>query len=146
MPTALVSIEVVVGVVLVLLLAFIAGTYARRRAVSRGATLFVLSGWRPDSRQRWRLGHLRLGNARLEWYSLLGISTRPQQAWDRSRLELEAPRVPGRSERVDLIPDASPVPCAYGQDGFELALTPDAYTALRSWAEAAPPGSAANVA
>jgi hypothetical protein len=38
------------------------------------------------------------------------------------------------------------VPCSHHGRRFELALTPGAYTALRSWAEAAPPGSAANVA
>ena len=44
------------------------------------------------------------------------------------------------------MPDAVPVPCSVHGERFELALTPGAYTALRSWAEASPPGSTANVA
>ena len=44
------------------------------------------------------------------------------------------------------MPDAVPVPCTDNGVTFELALTPGAYTALRSWSEASPPGSTANVA
>ena len=77
MPTALLSVEIAVVVVLVLLAVFLATTYARRRVISRGAILFVPCGWRPNRRNRWRLGHLRLGNTRLEWFSLLGVSARP---------------------------------------------------------------------
>jgi len=38
------------------------------------------------------------------------------------------------------------VRCYYGKVEFDLAVQPPAYTALRSWLEAAPPGSTANVA
>jgi hypothetical protein len=146
MPTALVSAEIVVTVLLVLVLSFLAATYARRRVISRGAILFVPCGWRANRRNRWRLGHLRLANTRLEWYSLLGISSRPQRGWDRATVDLESPRPVRRSDVIDFMPDAVPVPCSDNGSHFELALTPGAYTALRSWAEAAPPGSTANVA
>ncbi|MEP6651582.1 MAG: DUF2550 family protein [Lapillicoccus sp.] len=146
MPTALLSAEIAVGVLFVLLVTFFAATYARRRVISRGAILFVPCGWRANRRNRWRLGHLRLGNTRLEWFSLLGISPRPQRGWDRVTVDLEAPRPVRRSDVIDFMPDAVPVPCTYNGGHFELALSPGAYTALRSWSEAAPPGSAANVA
>ena len=54
--------------------------------------------------------------------------------------------------RAAIAPGAGPHQELYNGAGegmsraFELALTPGAYTALRSWAEAAPPGSTANVA
>jgi hypothetical protein len=146
MPTALLSVEIAVAVVLVLLAVFLAGTYARRRVISRGAILFVPCGWRSDRRNRWRLGHLRLGNTRLEWFSLLGVTSRPQRGWDRVSVDLESPREAGRSDLIDFMPDALPVACVDNGVPFELALTPGAYTALRSWWEASPPGSAANVA
>ena len=146
MPTALLSAEIAVGVLLVLLLAFIVATYARRRVISRGAILFVPCGWRANRRNRWRLGHLRLDNTRLEWFSLLGLSARPQRGWDRVGVDLEAPRPRRRSDLIDFMPDALPVACVDNGVPFELALTPGAYTALRSWSEASPPGSAANVA
>jgi hypothetical protein len=38
------------------------------------------------------------------------------------------------------------VPCADGDKRFELALQGPAYTALRSWQEASPPGYNVNVA
>ena len=146
MPTALLSLEIAVGVLLVLFVAFLAGTYARRRVISRGAILFIACGWRANRRNRWRLGHLKLGNTRLEWYSLLGFSTRPQRGWDRVGVDLEAPRPRGRSDLIDFMPDAVPVPCSDNGQRFELGLTPGAYTALRSWAEAAPPGPTSYVA
>lgn len=145
MESALTSAEVAGALLAVLVVAFLVATFVRRRAIARGATLVVLGGWRRNRHHRWRLGHLRLGPTRLEWFTLLGASLRPQEGWDRSRLELEAPSVRRRSDRLDLLPDAAPVACAYGTERFELALTPDTYTAVRSWAEAAPPGSTANV-
>ena len=146
MPSALLSVEIAVVGVLVLLAVFLAATYARRRVISRGAILFVPCGWRPNRRNRWRLGHLRLGNTRLEWFSLLGVTSRPQLGWDRASVDLESPREARASDLIDFMPDAVPVPCTENGMHFELALTPGAYTALRSWSEASPPGSAANVA
>jgi hypothetical protein len=145
MPTALVSLEIVVGVLAVVGLAFLAGTYARRRTISRGR-LLILCGWRQRPGDSWRLGHLRLESTRLEWFRLFGVSTRPQHCWERAVLDLDPPQDIRRDDVVDLMPDAAPVRCTYGTQTFELALTPHAYTALRSWAEAAPPGSTANVA
>lgn len=145
MPTALVSVEIVVGALLVVGLAFLAATYARRRAISRGR-LLILCGWRQRPADSWRLGHLRLGSTELEWYGLFGVSARPHHRWERAVLDLDPPRDVRRSDVPDLLPDAAPVLCTYGARTFELALTPHAYTALRSWAEASPPGSTANVA
>lgn len=145
MPSALGVLEVVVGGVVLLGLAFLGATYARRRTISRGR-LLILCGWRHRAGDGWRLGHLRLGSAQLEWFSLLGVSTRPQHAWDRALLDLEPPQELHGSDLIDMLPDAAPVQCTYGSDTFELGLTPNAYTALRSWAEASPPGSTANVA
>jgi Protein of unknown function (DUF2550) len=141
MPTALVSAEIAVGVLLLIAVLFLSATYARRRAISRGRML-ILCGWRANRRNGWRWGHIRLGATRLEWYSLLGLSPRPRHEWDRNRLHLDAPREIRRADRIDLIPDAAPVQCSYAGETFDLALTPGAYTALRSWAEASPPGTA----
>ncbi len=146
MPTAILSVEMAVAGVLVLLAVFLAATYARRRVISRGAILFVPCGWRSDRGSRWRLGHLRLGSTRLEWFGLLGVSSRPQRGWDRVSVDLESPREARRADLIDFMPDALPVACVESGVPFELALSPDAYTALRSWSEASPPGSAANVA
>lgn len=145
MPTALVSAEIAVGALVVVVLVVLAATYTRRRAISRGR-LLILCGWRQHAGDTWRLGHLRLGSSRLEWFSLVGLSARPGYTWERALLDLDPPQSMRSADVIDLLPDAAPVLCAYGTRTFELALTPQAYTALRSWAEASPPGSTANVA
>src|SRR3954471_23977880 len=119
MPTALLSVEIAVAVVLVLLAVFLAGTYARRRVISRGAILFVPCGWRPNRRNRWRQGHLRLGNTRLAWVSLLGVTSRPQLGWDRVSVDLQSPRQALRADLIDFMPDALPVPCTENGMHFE---------------------------
>ncbi|NUR82003.1 MAG: DUF2550 family protein, partial [Dermatophilaceae bacterium] len=62
------------------------------------------------------------------------------------RLVLDAPELLVGRDSIPLLPDASRVPCADGDGTFELALQGPAYTALRSWQEAAPPGYNVNVA
>ncbi len=144
MPSALGVLEVVVGLLVLGGVAFLGATYARRRTISR--SLLILCGWRQHPGDRWKLGHLRLGSQRLEWFALVGFSTRPRHFWDRVQLDLDPPQDVHGGPVIDLLPDAAPVRCTYGSLTFELALTPNAYTALRSWAEASPPGSTANVA
>ena len=145
MPTALVSLEVVLGVLAVLVIAFLVVTFVRRRTIGRGRTL-PLCGLRRQEDQRWRMGLARLGSSGYEWFTLLGVWPRARYAWDRVDLELGAPQALERADRIDLIPDAVAVWCTVAGERYQLALPPSAYTALRSWAEAAPPGSAVNVA
>ena len=145
MPTALISAEIAVGALVVLVVVLLAATYTRRRAISRGRSL-ILCGWRQRPADSWRLGHLRLGSGELEWFSLVGVSARPRYTWERAVLDLEPPQVMQPSDVIDMLPEAAPVRATYGTRTFELALTSQAYTALRSWAEASPPGSTANVA
>jgi hypothetical protein len=145
MATALLSIEVLVGVLVVLVCLALAGVFVRRRVLARDSIL-TLCGMRRRSGMRWRLGLLRLGSDQLEWFPLLGVTTRPVDGWERNGVDLDAPTVLEGHERLDLLPDAVGVECHIGTSTFELALLPEHYTALRSWLEAAPPGSRANVA
>ena len=145
MPSVLVSTEIVIGTLLVVAVVVLATTYLRRRYIAKGLPL-TLCGLRPSGSDRWRLGLIRFGDNALEWYTLGGVSVRPRHRWLRQRLLLDAP-VPLRgSASLPLLPDASRVPCSDGDSEFELALQATAYTALRSWQEAAPPGYNVNVA
>ncbi len=139
MPPALVSVEVVVGILLILVLLLIAGTYLRRRVIARGLPL-TLCGLRQPGTGQWRMGLLRLGDGALEWYPLGGFSLRPRQRWPRQVLLLDAPVPLPAADTPPLLPDASRVSAAAHASSFELALQTPAYTALRSWQEAAPPG------
>ena len=145
MPSALVSIEIVVGTLLLIIAAVLAFTYLRRRYIAHGLQL-TLCGLRATGADRWRVGLLRLGENALEWYALGGVSLRPRSRWQRQTLLLQAPAALGRGESLALLPDASRVSCTDGVIAFDLALQRPDYTALRSWQEAAPPGYNVNVA
>ncbi len=145
MPSALTSVELVVGVLVVLLCLAGAGVFVRRRAIA-GGTLLMLCGRRSLGDSHWRLGLVRFGSTQLEWFPLMGLTLRPRHTWDRLDLDLDAPASLEGLDRIDLLPDAFGVRCFYRAEEFELAVQLPAYTALRSWVEAAPPGSQANVA
>ncbi|MEO7060457.1 MAG: DUF2550 domain-containing protein [Lapillicoccus sp.] len=145
MPSVLVSAEVLVGVLAALVGIALLVVFVRRRAIARDNPL-TLCGVRRLGGTRWRLGLLRLGPTRLEWFPLLGVTLRPSHGWERLGLDVDAPvRLEG-VDRIDLLPDAVGIRCYYDDRQFDLALQPPHYTALRSWLEAAPPGSRANVA
>lgn len=145
MPSTLVSVEVVVGTLLVIAVLMLALTYLRRRYISRGLPL-TLSGYRSTRSDRWRVGLLRFSDNVLEWYTLGGVSPRPVHQWRRRTLLLETPIRLAADETLTVLPQASRVPCTHDGADFELALQRSAYTALRSWQEAAPPGHNVNVA
>ena len=145
MPSVLVSTEIVIGTLLVVAVVVLATTYLRRRYIAKGLPL-TLCGLRCTQTDRWRLGLIRFGDNALEWHTLGGVSVRPKHRWLRQRLVLDAPELLVGRDSIPLLPDASRVPCTDGDSDFELALQGPAYTALRSWQEAAPPGYNVNVA
>jgi hypothetical protein len=145
MTTALLSVEILVGVLVGVACVALTGVFIRRRMIA-GGRLLTLCGFRRSPDGRWRLGLARFGSTRLEWFTLMGLTVRPRHSWDRVGLDLDAPLKLEGPERIDLLPDAVGVRCYSGGAEFDLAVQPPAYTALRSWLEAAPPGSTANVA
>jgi hypothetical protein len=138
----LVTAEIVAGVLVLLAVSILAFIFIRRRMLAAGRPLMVAAV--RHTGHGYRLGLLRFGGTRLQWFTLVGPSMRPQREWERVRLELEAPGSP--HEVVAGMPDAVEVTCHYGPDTFQLALAPTHYTAVRSWLESAPPGFNVNVA
>ena len=134
-----------IGTLLVIVLGVLGATWFRRRYIAKGLQL-ILCATRPTSHDRWRVGLIRFGDNALEWYSLGGVSLRPKQRWQRQTLRLEAPVLLLGADAIPVLPDAYKVEAHEGARGFELALQGPAYTALRSWQEAAPPGYNVNVA
>ncbi|MCE1179944.1 MAG: DUF2550 domain-containing protein [Micrococcales bacterium] len=136
----IVATEVAVGAVILLAVLVVAFVFVRRRAIQSGHIL-VLCAVRTPARPRWRLGYLRFGKSTLGWFSVAGPSLRPVREWPRSVVELSAPQpleepVPGLADTaVRVAVDAPGAPA-----GIELALSLNAYTALRSWTESQPPG------
>lgn len=145
MPSALVNTEIAIGTLLVVVLVVLAITWFRRRYIAKGLQL-TLCGTRPAGDDRWRVGLIRFGDNALEWYSLGGVSLRPKHRWPRQSLRLEAPVLLIGPDAIPVLPDAYRVEARVAGEQFELALQGSAYTALRSWQEAAPPGYNVNVA
>jgi hypothetical protein len=138
-----VSAEIVAGTLVLLALCALAQVYLRRRVIAAGSPL-MLCAVRGHGAHQYRLGLLRFADSRLDWFTLLGFGVRPQRSWQRARLDIGAPSAP--HDVLPGLPSAVEVECRYGTDTFSVALTPAAYTAVRSWAESAPPGYNVNVA
>jgi hypothetical protein len=139
----LISAEIVAAVLIVLALTALLYIFVRRRLLSSGAPL-MLCALQPHGRSGYRLGLLRYSGSTLEWFTLVGPSPRPARTWERPRLELGPPRQPHAP--ISGLPEAVTVACRHGEDEFEIALAPAAYTAMRSWLESSPPGFNVNVA
>lgn len=140
----LLSTETVFGVLFALVAIFLLATFVRRRALARGKPL-VPCAMRDTAHPRWHLGLARYGSTGLDFYSLGGFSVRPRHRWQRSELALGRPDAL-RVRPVILPADSVYVLAEYDGRSFELALGRGAYTALRSWLEASPPGIDVNVA
>ncbi len=145
MPSALVTTEIVIGALILIAVVVLGVTFARRRYIARGLPL-TLCGLRTTPGARWRLGLIRFGDNALEWHTLGGVSLRPAHLWQRQELLIDAPRPLVGDEAIPLLPGALLVPARELGQPFQLALQGPAYTALRSWQEAAPPGYNVNVA
>jgi hypothetical protein len=139
----LVTAEIVAGMLVLLAIGALAFIFIRRRMLASGSTL-MLCALRAHGAGGYRLGLMRFFGGRLEWFTLIGPSMRPRRTWERARLEPEAPSA--AHEVIAGLPEAVEVTCHYGTDTFQLALSPAAYTAMRSWLESAPPGFNVNVA
>jgi len=142
-PDLLISLEVAVGILVAVVGGYLLAIVLRRRAISRGKLLAMCAYCR-DGSDVWRNGYIRFGEGEVEWYPMGGVSVRPRHAWSRRSLDLGTPSgaTPGPGLLVD---DPVVVPCVDGEGAFHLALARSAYTALRSFVEAAPPESASSV-
>ncbi|MGE9809164.1 DUF2550 family protein [Janibacter sp. G1551] len=139
----LVATEVVIAALCLLVLLVIVATLVRRRALAGHKALMPCAMRTPESR-RWRLGFVRFGRGTLEWFPLAGVSLRAERTWQRPELDLGLPTEV--TELVPGLPDAVSVTAQDGQGAVQLAIAPGNYTAVRSWAESAPPGHTSYVA
>ncbi|HYO85953.1 MAG TPA: DUF2550 family protein [Dermatophilaceae bacterium] len=146
MPGPLLTAEFVVGACLLILLAFLAVTFVRRRTIIRSGDV-TLCGMRTEPGARWRLGLLRLSAETLDWFTLFGLTPRAHSRWMRTTLELGLGAHMSQADvQHPLLGPAVSVPFsaveeALGPVSAELAIPMDRYTAVRSWVEAAPPGT-----
>ncbi|KGN39312.1 DUF2550 domain-containing protein [Knoellia subterranea] len=141
--TPIATIELVLVVALALVVASIVFVWLRRRWISGGQPLMICAINTGD--RRWRLGLARIAGDRLDWFSVVGPSFRPDHSWLRHDLDFGAPR--RLDEAVPGLPgDAVCVSGRSRSGDYELAMSPAAYTSLRAWLESSPPGFNVNVA
>lgn len=141
----LIAARVVISVLALALVVAVAVTVARRRALARDADL-VVCAMRDPGGAHVRPGILRLTRAELEWYTRFGVTARAAYRWPRRGVDLGPPLSLGAEARTGLghVPAVQVDLTARSSRGgaeqrAQLVLPGCAYTAVRAWAEAAPP-------
>jgi uncharacterized protein DUF2550 len=144
MVDVLTTSELVIGTCASALLLFLLLVFVRRRLIARSGDVFV-AALREHAHEPWRMGLLRLSSDTLDWFTLIGLTPRPYARWVRGSLDL-GHVVALADEAVDrqIISGALRVTfegdeVTRGHGRAELAIAPAPYTAVRAWAEAAPP-------
>ncbi len=138
----LVTAESIIALLAVAVVVVLGYVWLRRRYISDGGPL-LLCALRTEAEPRWRLGLARLTGARLDWFTVVGPSLRPQYSWMRHDLDFGRP-MPVR-EAIPGLPDAIEVSGSCDGGPCGMALQTPAYTALRAWLESSPPGFNVNV-
>lgn len=137
-----------IGGAVLLLLVALGWLYASPGTSLRKGVPRIPAGLRVAERDRWSVGTLVYQDDRLVYRRPGPWGRSRALRWDRFDLEvgigswIDGQDVSNRLRGVEMVT----VPCRYGEQTFELAVSPARYTALRSWVEAGPPGWNAGVA
>lgn len=142
MPTWLVVLNVLGGV-LVLVLCYGVALIVRRRALSRNGGTFELSHRAHADRpgRGWVLGLGRYTGDSLEWFRIFSLSPRPSHVWEREKISYSAQRRAEGPEQLSLYADHVVVSCATADGTIELAMSRASLTGFQAWLEAGPPGT-----
>ncbi len=143
MISILTSVESAVVLLLLVALAVVAVVWLRRRRIAASGPLIVCA-LRTPAEPRWRLGLVRLTGERLDWFSVVGATTRPELSWGRHELDFSAPR--RLADHIPGLPEPYAVNGTAAGAELDLALPMSGGTVLRAWLESSPPGFNVNVA
>ena len=128
-------------VLLVLLVAavvVVAGAFLLRRRFLLSGLGAVTMWLRPVGSPRWSVGVAWYGGDMLLWYRGLSLAVRPQERFNRSELQVESQRSPGRDD-LALPTDVVVLECSTAEGPRELAMDQSTVTGFLSWVESAPP-------
>lgn len=149
MDPAVYSFILVMMVVAAAVLLAVAARFAFNAFASgNGLAPATYCGFRRDACDAWLVGTLSYETDRLVYNTPGGRFASAMHQWDRHGLDvsigaaINGADVAQELRGVEMVS----VPCRFGNEQFELAVTAGRYTALRSWIEALPPGSNVNVA
>lgn len=149
MSSAYVTLMVLLGVAAVaVLLAFCWFVFSRYAGAPGGAGPRIPCGFRGQSDVPWSVGSLHYEDDLLVHKGRDASSTLTRHRWQRCQLDLGYAEPLRDQHRIQGLPEGMSlaVQGRYGDTTFDLAMTEEHYTALRSWLEAAPPGWNSNVA
>ena len=136
------TLEVLLGVLLLLVVPFVAVS-VRRRVLSRAGGAVELSlRLRPRSQGRgWVLGIGRFVGDDLQWFRVFSLSPRPRRTLSRTDLAVKARRVPKGPESLSLLKGVEVLELTSSTGPVEIALDASALTGFLAWLEARPPGA-----
>ena len=133
----------VIGLIALIAVVLAIVVIALRRSLLARSGGFDIS-WRQrseDTGRGWTLGQGRYRGDSLDLYRSFSPLPLAARTLERVRLTIGPTRAPVGTE-PDLLPvGALIVRCTDGDEIWELALSGEALTGLRSWVEASPPGS-----
>jgi hypothetical protein len=133
-----------IGLLLLLVIAYGACLMVRRRVIARHGGTFELShrvrATRPG--RGWLLGVGRYSGSTLEWFRVFSLSPLPKRTWERTALVYAASRVPQGAEELALYPDHLVVECRTPDGALvELAMAPQSLIGFQAWLESRNPGT-----
>lgn len=144
MPRDVVNGLVVVAVIVVCLVALVALLVMRRYLLARPVGSFdcAMRIRTPGASgsAAWAPGVARYESDRLDWFPFLGLGARPAQVMRRQGFEIVDRREADEGDVVAIEAGWVVVTCDLDAETFELAMERQAYEALATWLESAPPG------
>jgi|SRR5690625_404839 len=130
----------ILSVVCLLLLLGAIGFIARMRSLTTRVGSFSCALRKKARPAIWKIGIAHYCVDRIDWYRASSLSFRPKHSWSRDDLDLVSKNPITESDGIRVRDFSVRVTCACGQQQFDLAMSEDAYSGLRSWVESAPPG------
>lgn len=136
------SLEVLLGALLLVVAAFV-GINLRRRWLSReGGAIEMSLRLRPRSQGRgWVLGVGRFVGEELQWFRVFSVSPRPRRTLTRGDLHVRTRRSPKGPESLALLKGAEVVELTNAGTRLEIAVDTSALTGFLAWLEGQPPGA-----
>lgn len=136
------TLDLLLGVVVVVLVPFLAVSL-RRRLLAREGGAIEVSLRLKDRRHGggWVLGVGRYAGDDLQWFRVFSLSPRPRRTLSRRDLQVRSRRQPKGPESLALLKGVEVIELVSKTGTVQIALDPSAITGFLAWLEARPPGA-----
>lgn len=136
------TLELLLGLVVLVLVPFLAVSL-RRRLLAREGGAIEVSLRLKDRRHGggWVLGVGRYAGDDLQWFRVFSLSPRPRRTLSRRDLQVRCRRQPKGPESLALLKGVEVIELVSTTGPVQIALDPSALTGFLAWLEARPPGA-----